>query len=649
MLQALNTGHDGSLTTVHANSPADALRRVETLALMAGVGLPHAAVREQVASAVDVVVHQARRGDGSRAVESVTEVVRAAGGAGVREIYRRGARLRAPREARWRRGSSGSAARERRGGLAFAAAGLGALALAEASHLLGRVIPGAAARLAKLVDSVVRLGREGRDPGRRGAARLWSRPRPRGWAPARWWAARAWAPRSPRPVRGGCRGCCARAGERYRAAVQAGIPAAAEAIADALSGGHSLRGALMEAARSGGGAPGHELRRWRRSSPGGSHRGRPGGDASALRQRCGRHARGGLPRAEASRGDLAQLLRDCARTLEEQRRLEREVSAATAQARFTGLLVVLLPLGGALLAELASPGFLAGLWALLPDHVAGGRGTRASAGRGSADQAHREGALVIQTTVPAFLAGALGAPGWRCSRDRAARTAAFDCSGCSPSPARRLRPPLASTSMPASLPPAARRPPRIELMAAKTAAALAAGAFGDPPSRRRRRPPRHRRGRGLSPRRLPRAGRVALEAGGARGPPRRDLPLLLDLLRVQTEAGASLPAALREVGARARGPLAAEWGPGGREVELGVPLGRALAALEVRLPPRGPRPGGRADRAAATAHRLGTPWRPRPARPASRWHAESARRRPERARRSSSWSRSCSSRRCCCS
>ena len=64
MLQALNTGHDGSLTTVHANSPEDALRRVETLALMAGVGLPHAAVREQVASALDVVVHQARMPDG---------------------------------------------------------------------------------------------------------------------------------------------------------------------------------------------------------------------------------------------------------------------------------------------------------------------------------------------------------------------------------------------------------------------------------------------------------------------------------------------------------------------------------------------------------------------------------------------------------
>ena len=96
MLQALNTGHDGSLTTVHANSPADALRRVETLALMAGVGLPHEAVRDQAASALDLIVHQARLPDGARAVESVTEVVRAAGGAGVRELYRRGSEPRAP-------------------------------------------------------------------------------------------------------------------------------------------------------------------------------------------------------------------------------------------------------------------------------------------------------------------------------------------------------------------------------------------------------------------------------------------------------------------------------------------------------------------------------------------------------------------------
>ena len=88
MLMALNTGHDGSLTTVHANSPEDALRRVETLALMAGVGLPHDAVREQVAGAIDLVVHQERTRDGSRRVASVASVERFAGGAATRELYR---------------------------------------------------------------------------------------------------------------------------------------------------------------------------------------------------------------------------------------------------------------------------------------------------------------------------------------------------------------------------------------------------------------------------------------------------------------------------------------------------------------------------------------------------------------------------------
>jgi len=71
MLQAMNTGHDGSLTTVHASSPADAVRRIETMALMAGLDLPHIAVREQVASAVDVIVHLVRDGDGSRRVRFV--------------------------------------------------------------------------------------------------------------------------------------------------------------------------------------------------------------------------------------------------------------------------------------------------------------------------------------------------------------------------------------------------------------------------------------------------------------------------------------------------------------------------------------------------------------------------------------------------
>ena len=98
MLQALNTGHDGSLTTVHANSPEDALRRVETLALMAGVGLPHAAVREQVASALDLVVHQARGARRlARGWRRSCEVVRVAGGAGTRELLPADGRVRAAR------------------------------------------------------------------------------------------------------------------------------------------------------------------------------------------------------------------------------------------------------------------------------------------------------------------------------------------------------------------------------------------------------------------------------------------------------------------------------------------------------------------------------------------------------------------------
>ena len=75
MLQAMNTGHDGSLSTVHANSPRDALARLETMVLMAGVELPVRAIREQVASAVDLIVQQARLKDGSRRVVAVSEVV----------------------------------------------------------------------------------------------------------------------------------------------------------------------------------------------------------------------------------------------------------------------------------------------------------------------------------------------------------------------------------------------------------------------------------------------------------------------------------------------------------------------------------------------------------------------------------------------
>ncbi len=75
MLQAMNTGHDGSITTVHSNAPRDTLSRLETMVLMAGVDLPMRAIREQIASAIDLIVHQTRLRDGSRRVTHVTEVV----------------------------------------------------------------------------------------------------------------------------------------------------------------------------------------------------------------------------------------------------------------------------------------------------------------------------------------------------------------------------------------------------------------------------------------------------------------------------------------------------------------------------------------------------------------------------------------------
>ena len=74
MLQAMNTGHDGSMTTAHSNSPRDTLARVETMALMAGMELPIRAIREQISSAIDLVVHQERLRDGTRKVVNITEV-----------------------------------------------------------------------------------------------------------------------------------------------------------------------------------------------------------------------------------------------------------------------------------------------------------------------------------------------------------------------------------------------------------------------------------------------------------------------------------------------------------------------------------------------------------------------------------------------
>jgi pilus assembly protein CpaF len=74
MLQAMNTGHDGSMTTVHANSPRDALARMETMAMMANLNLPERAIRKQIASAVSLVLQMARFSDGTRRLTHITEI-----------------------------------------------------------------------------------------------------------------------------------------------------------------------------------------------------------------------------------------------------------------------------------------------------------------------------------------------------------------------------------------------------------------------------------------------------------------------------------------------------------------------------------------------------------------------------------------------
>ena len=74
MLQAMNTGHDGSLTTVHANSPRDALARIETMIAMGATNLPERAMRQQISSAIQVIVQQTRLSDGTRKVTSISEI-----------------------------------------------------------------------------------------------------------------------------------------------------------------------------------------------------------------------------------------------------------------------------------------------------------------------------------------------------------------------------------------------------------------------------------------------------------------------------------------------------------------------------------------------------------------------------------------------
>ncbi|MEA2468227.1 MAG: tight adherence protein [Thermoleophilaceae bacterium] len=223
-------------------------------------------------------------------------------------------------------------------------------------------VPEVARLVAELAEAPLRLGRDGRSPGARERRRLLA------------------AGASVAFVAGlvlvgpgaglvlACAGpwlvarVLAAARERYRRGVEAGAAGVALALADALGGGHSVRGAVGEAARGLSGAPGQELRRVARELALGA----PTDVAlEAMRARARSHGIDTIVAAcllqRRSGGDLARLLRDCSRALEDQERLDRDARAATAQARFTGLIVVMLPLGGALLAELASPGYLRSL------------------------------------------------------------------------------------------------------------------------------------------------------------------------------------------------------------------------------------------------------------------------------------------------
>ncbi|MGN6696176.1 MAG: ATPase, T2SS/T4P/T4SS family, partial [Aquihabitans sp.] len=103
LLTAMNTGHDGSLSTVHANGVDDAVRRLETLVLMAGVGLPAAAVREQLGSAIDFVAHLERSSDGTRRVVEVAELDLDGDGLPVVRSVARGDEMVAPRRVTGRR------------------------------------------------------------------------------------------------------------------------------------------------------------------------------------------------------------------------------------------------------------------------------------------------------------------------------------------------------------------------------------------------------------------------------------------------------------------------------------------------------------------------------------------------------------------
>ena len=243
------------------------------------------------------------------------------------------------------------------------AAALGTLEVARAlaPTVLTRA-PALARRAFSLVDALLRAGREGRDPGAAERRRMLI-------------AGALLALVAGSFVGGPGVGLAAAAAgplavsralrarrERYRRGVARGAPQIATGIAAALGGGRSVREAIVEAVRGLEGPPARELARVASELAVGA---RTEDALEAMRGRIRSHEVdtivAGILLQRRAGGDLGRLLRDCARSFEDQNRLEGEVRAATAQARFTGLIVVLLPIGGAVLVELASPGYLGSL------------------------------------------------------------------------------------------------------------------------------------------------------------------------------------------------------------------------------------------------------------------------------------------------
>ena len=359
MLQALNTGHDGSMTTVHSNSAADALRRIETLALMADVALPHVAVRQQLASAIDMVVHLERTPQGGAAGERDRGggAVRLPGGRASLYALEEGSRWcevgsdergatcwpSRPGRSRARPRCRCSPAGQRRWQSRWIAS------VESAFELVAGTLRSAAAGGVPRQGSV---GGRAAAPGGRGRAGRFGGA---GWiiggGGAALAAGIAGALLLPRVA------TWRRA--RYGRRVEAGAAGAALSMSGALAGGGSIRAALAAAAHELDGPIAIELRRTAVELEAGASL---DGALDSLIARAPSRSMllitAAVQLQRRSGGDLAALLRRIAASVEDEHRAAEEANAATAQARVTSTMVLALPPAGIAFAELASPGLV---------------------------------------------------------------------------------------------------------------------------------------------------------------------------------------------------------------------------------------------------------------------------------------------------